>query len=66
VFLGCLLLGTINSVIASVGIPGTVQRFCYGLIIVLALLLDQGTAYMKNRARLAAFIQQDATGGRAS
>jgi rhamnose transport system permease protein len=41
VFLGCLLLGTVNTMIATVGIPGTVQRFCYGLIIVIALLLDQ-------------------------
>ncbi|GHV85025.1 ribose ABC transporter permease [Spirochaetia bacterium] len=41
VFLGCLLLGTVNTIIATVGIPGTVQRFCYGLIIVIALLLDQ-------------------------
>jgi rhamnose transport system permease protein len=41
VFLGCLLLGTVNTMIATVGIPGTVQRFCYGLIIVIALLIDQ-------------------------
>jgi rhamnose transport system permease protein len=41
VFLGCLLLGTVNTMIATVGIPGTVQRFSYGLIIVIALLLDQ-------------------------
>jgi ribose/xylose/arabinose/galactoside ABC-type transport system permease subunit len=41
VFLGCLLLGTVNTMISTVGIPGTVQRFCYGLIIVIALLIDQ-------------------------
>jgi ribose/xylose/arabinose/galactoside ABC-type transport system permease subunit len=55
VFLGCLLLGTINTVISSVGIPGTVQRFCYGLIIVIALLFDQGIAAMQNKAKLAAY-----------
>jgi rhamnose transport system permease protein len=52
VFLGCLLLGTVNTMIAMVGIPGTVQRFSYGLIIVLALLLDRGVNIMQNRAKL--------------
>jgi rhamnose transport system permease protein len=52
VFLGCLLLGTVNTMIATVGIPGTVQRFCYGLIIVIALLLDQAvTGNQSKRAR---------------
>jgi ribose/xylose/arabinose/galactoside ABC-type transport system permease subunit len=55
VFLGCFLLGTINTVIASVGIPGTVQRFSYGLIIVLALLLDRGVASMQDRAKMKAY-----------
>jgi rhamnose transport system permease protein len=54
VLLGCLLLGTINTVISSVGIPGTVQRFCYGLIIVLALLFDRGIAVMQDKAKLTA------------
>jgi rhamnose transport system permease protein len=52
VFLGCLLLGTVNTMISMVGIPGTVQRFSYGLIIVIALLLDRGVAAMQNKARL--------------
>jgi rhamnose transport system permease protein len=54
VFLGCLLLGTVNTMLAMVGIPGTVQRFSYGLIIVIALLLDRGVAIMQNRAKLKA------------
>jgi rhamnose transport system permease protein len=57
VFLGCLLLGTINTIIASVGIPGTVQRFSYGLIIILALLLDRFIAAMQEGAKLAAHIK---------
>ncbi|MEA5004244.1 MAG: ABC transporter permease [Christensenella sp.] len=40
-FLGCILLGTVNTMIAMVGIPGAVQTFCYGLIIVIALLADR-------------------------
>jgi rhamnose transport system permease protein len=52
VFLGCLLLGTINTMIAMVGIPGTVQRFSYGLIIVIALLLDRGVSGMQNKAKI--------------
>ncbi len=40
-FLGCILLGTVNTMIALVGIPGAVQTFCYGLIIVIALLADR-------------------------
>jgi rhamnose transport system permease protein len=53
VFLGCLLLGTVNSVLPSVGITGEVQRFSYGLIVVLALLLDQGMTVMRAKARIA-------------
>jgi rhamnose transport system permease protein len=52
VFLGCLLLGTVNTMIAMVGIPGTVQRFSYGFIIVIALLLDRGVSIMQSRAKL--------------
>jgi rhamnose transport system permease protein len=51
VFLGCLLLGTVNTMIATVGIPGTVQRFCYGLIIVIALLLDQAVTGNQSRVK---------------
>ena len=39
--LGCLLLGTVNTMLAMVGIGGTVQRFSYGIIIVIALVLDR-------------------------
>jgi rhamnose transport system permease protein len=53
VFLGCLLLGTVNTMIATVGIPGTVQRFCYGLIIVIALLLDQAVTVNKGKVKIA-------------
>jgi rhamnose transport system permease protein len=52
VFLGCLLLGTINTMIAMVGIPGTVQRFSYGFIIVIALLLDRAVSIMQSKAKL--------------
>jgi rhamnose transport system permease protein len=55
VLLGCLLLGTINTIIASVGIPGTVQRFSYGLIIILALLLDRFIATMQDKTKLMAY-----------
>jgi rhamnose transport system permease protein len=54
VFLGCLLLGTVNTMISTVGIPGTVQRFCYGLIIVVALLLDQIITGNQQKAKLRA------------
>jgi rhamnose transport system permease protein len=63
VFLGCLLLGTVNTVIASVGIPGTVQSFTYGLIIVLALILDQAVTAMQNKAKLAAYIKPGSAAG---
>ena len=39
--LGCLLLGTVNTMLAMVGIGGTVQRFSYGVIIIIALVLDR-------------------------
>ena len=39
--LGCLLLGTVNTMLAMVGIGGTVQRFSYGIIIIIALVLDR-------------------------
>jgi ribose/xylose/arabinose/galactoside ABC-type transport system permease subunit len=52
VILGCMLLGTINTMIAMVGIPGTVQRFSYGFIIVVALLLDRSVSIMQSRTKL--------------
>jgi rhamnose transport system permease protein len=52
VFLGCLLLGTVNTMISMVGIPGTVQRFSYGLIIVLALMLDRAVNIIQSRRPL--------------
>jgi rhamnose transport system permease protein len=52
VVLGCLLLGTINTMIAMVGIPGTVQRFSYGFIIVIALLLDRAVSIMQSNAKI--------------
>jgi ribose/xylose/arabinose/galactoside ABC-type transport system permease subunit len=52
VVLGCMLLGTINTMIAMVGIPGTVQRFSYGFIIVIALLLDRSVSIMQSRTKL--------------
>jgi rhamnose transport system permease protein len=52
VVLGCLLLGTINTMIAMVGIPGTVQRFSYGFIIVVALLLDRAVSIMQSKTKL--------------
>lgn len=39
--LGCLLLGTVNTMLAMVGISGTVQRFSYGIIIIIALVIDR-------------------------
>jgi rhamnose transport system permease protein len=51
VVLGCMLLGTINTMIAMVGIPGTVQRFSYGFIIVIALLVDRSVSIMQSRTK---------------
>ncbi|MDR1507345.1 MAG: ABC transporter permease [Treponema sp.] len=52
VLLGCLLLGTINTMIAMVGIPGTVQRFSYGFIIVIALLIDRLVTVMQAKTKI--------------
>jgi rhamnose transport system permease protein len=52
VFLGCFLLGEVNTMLAMLGIPGTVQTFVYGLIIVVALLIDHYVAVFQTRARL--------------
>ena len=51
--LGCLLLGTVNTIIANIGIPGTVQRFSYGIIIVAALLLDRAVSSIQTTQRMA-------------
>ena len=53
VFLGCLLLGTVNTMIAMIGIPGTVQKFVYGLIIVIALLVDRVVQTTQEKKRIA-------------
>ena len=48
-FLGCILLGTVNTMLAMVGMPGTFQKFCYGLIIVIALLVDMSVQTAQKR-----------------
>jgi rhamnose transport system permease protein len=40
VFLGSLLLGSINTMLATIGVAGTFQQATYGLIIIIALLID--------------------------
>jgi len=52
VFLGCLLLGTVNNMITVMAIPGTVQRFSYGMIIVLSLLIDWMVRAVQTRQRI--------------
>ena len=52
VVLGCLLLGTINTMLAMVGIPGTVQWFSYGLIIVIALVIDRLIPVVQDKAKI--------------
>ncbi len=42
VLLGCLLLGTINVALAVLGIDETWQKLVYGLVILVALILDSG------------------------
>lgn len=42
VLLGCLLLGTINVALAVLGIDETWQMLVYGLVILIALILDSG------------------------
>jgi len=52
--LGCLLLGTVNTMLAMVGIGGTVQRFAYGAIIIIALIIDRVVQIaMENRRKQA-------------
>jgi rhamnose transport system permease protein len=40
VLLGCLLLGTINVALAVLGVAGTWQLAVYGLVILLAVIVD--------------------------
>ena len=39
-FLGSVLLGSINTMLATVGVAGTFQQASYGFIIIMALLID--------------------------
>jgi len=41
VVLGVLLLGCVSSALPLLGIPGTVQSAIYGLVIIVALVIDQ-------------------------
>jgi len=40
-FLGSLLLGSINTMLATIGVAGTFQQATYGFIILMALLIDK-------------------------
>ena len=60
VVLGCLLLGTVNTMISMIGIPGTVQKFCYGLIIVIALLIDRMVQVIQEKRRRKEHIVKEA------
>ncbi len=40
VFLGCLLLGTISVALAVLGVASTWQLAVYGLVILLAVIVD--------------------------
>ncbi len=42
VLLGCLLLGTINVALAVLGVAATWQLLVYGVVILIALLVDMG------------------------
>jgi len=59
VFLGCMLLGVVNTMIAMLGIPGTVQKFCYGIIIVIALLVDRAIQVSQQKKRIADFARRE-------
>jgi rhamnose transport system permease protein len=41
VVLGVLLLGCVSAALPLLGIPGTVQSAIYGLVIIVALVIDQ-------------------------
>lgn len=53
-FLGCLLLGSVNTMLAMVGVSGTVQRFSYGIIIVIALVIDRVVQIVLENRRIGA------------
>jgi rhamnose transport system permease protein len=46
VLLGCLLLGAINVALAVLGIAGTWQLLVYGLVILVAIIVDHGARSM--------------------
>jgi len=48
-FLGSVLLGSINTMLATVGVAGTFQQASYGFIIIMALLID--TLVQKGQGR---------------
>jgi rhamnose transport system permease protein len=52
VVLGCFLLGAINVALAVLGIEGAWQLFVYGLVILLALILDSGARSIGERVAL--------------
>ena len=53
-FLGCLLLGSVNTMLAMVGVAGTVQKFSYGIIIVIALVIDRVVQIVLDKRRIKA------------
>ena len=59
VYLGCILLASLNTLISVTGIPGTVQKFCYGLIILIALLVDLAVKVMQDKRRLKELIEKE-------
>jgi len=48
-FIGVLVLGVINNIQNLVGVPGFYQDVVMGAIIIIAVLLQQGTSYMQRR-----------------
>jgi rhamnose transport system permease protein len=48
-FLGSVLLGSINTMLATVGVAGTFQQASYGFIIIMALIID--TIVQKGQGR---------------
>jgi len=49
VFLGCLLLGTVQTMIPSLGFSSFYNKAIYGFIIVIALLIDRGIQARQGR-----------------
>ena len=48
-FIGVLVLGVINNIMNLAGVPGFYQGVVMGGIIIVAVLLQQGTSYMQRR-----------------